>query len=184
MLIRLLLVPILFVYACVFAGGYGAFHNQISFTVSPEYFTQFKFPQFDINDSVSERSGAAIVGCLASWWMGIVIGAVLIPLGLLLIPGTAKQFFWCMIKVFWVVALTTLGVGLVALGTSFLIIDPNMVEEFRPFHNEIVDDVAFARAGMMHNFSYLGGFLGIVTGAIAIFLIRRKHTRSAGPNAT
>ena len=173
-MVKLLLVPVLFVYACVFAGGYGAVHNQISYTVAPEYFTQFKFHQFGIDDSVPDRTGAAIVGWHAAWWMGIGIGIVLIPLGLL-IPGTAKEFFWSMIHVFWIVAITTLVVGLVALLIAFLTIDPDSVEEFTRFNNQIVDDAAFARAGTMHNFSYIGGFVGIVTGSIAVLWFRKHY---------
>jgi hypothetical protein len=41
-------IPILFVLACLFAGIYGALHNQISYSVAPEYFTQFKFIKFQI----------------------------------------------------------------------------------------------------------------------------------------
>ena len=45
---KLVTIPILFVLACLFAGIYGALHNQISYSVAPEYFTQFKFIQFQI----------------------------------------------------------------------------------------------------------------------------------------
>lgn len=78
---KLALIPVLFAIACLFAGAYGSLHNQISYTVSPEYFTQFKFHQFRINDSIPDRIGAAIVGWKASWWMGLVLGVVLIPMG-------------------------------------------------------------------------------------------------------
>ena len=169
---KILLMPILLIFACLFAGGYGAAHNQISYTVAPEYFTEFKFHQFRIPDSFSDRAGAAIVGWLASWWMGVFIGVILIPLGLL-IPGTPRHYFWSMIRVFWIVAATTFVVGLVALGVSFLVVNSETVGEFTRYNNEIVDDAAFARAGTMHNFGYAGGVLGIVTGAIAIFRLRR-----------
>lgn len=82
---KLFLALVLFVFACLLAGGYGALHNQISYTVSPEYFTKFKFHQFQINEVIGERLGAAIVGWSASWWMGIFIGIILIPMGLLLL---------------------------------------------------------------------------------------------------
>ena len=173
-MIRLLLIPVLFVVACIFAGGYGAIHNQISYTVAPEYFTKFKFHQFGLIH-FQDRIGAAIVGWNAAWWMGAIIGAVLIPLGLL-IRGNAN-YFWGMIRVFGIVALTTLIVGLVALASAFLIVDPETVGEFTRYNNEIDDDAAFARAGTMHNFSYLGGLIGLITGAIAIFWQRKRHRK-------
>lgn len=171
-MIKIALVPLLFLIACLFAGIYGAVHNQISYTVSPEYFTQFKFHQFRINESIPDRLGAAIVGWNAAWWMGIVIGTVLIPCGLLIRDNA--NYFWSMIRVFGVVAATTLIVGLVALAWAFVVVDFRIAGEISRYGNEMTDDVAFARAGTMHNFSYLGGLIGIVTGGIAIFWQRRR----------
>ena len=105
--------------------------------------------------------------------MGIVIGIVLIPLGLM-IRGKAN-YFWSMIRTFGIVALTTLIVGLVALSISFVIVDPETVGEFTRYNNEIDNDAAFARAGTMHNVSYFGGLVGIITGAVAIFRQRKRY---------
>ncbi len=164
----------LFVVACIFAGVYGAIHNQISYTVAPEYFTKFKFHQFGLIH-FQDRIGAAIVGWNAAWWMGVIIGIVLIPLGLL-IPGNAN-YLWGMIRVFGIVAITTLIVGLVALAIAFATVDPETVGEFTRYDNEITDDAAFARAGTMHNFSYFGGLIGIITGAIAVFWQRKRYAK-------
>ena len=170
-MIRFACMPILAVIACLFAGTYGALHNQVSYSVSPEYFTKFKFHQFGLIH-FQDRLGAAFVGWEAAWWMGIVIGVVLIPLGLV-IRGNVNYFLG-MIRVFGVVALTTMLVGLAALAIAFLILDADNVGEISRYGNEITDDVAFARAGTMHNFSYLGGLLGIVTGGLIIFRFRRR----------
>ena len=186
-MVRLALIPVLFVIACLFAGIYGTAHNQISYTVAPEYFTQFKFHQFRIDDRTPERIGAAIVGWNAAWWMGIVIGIVLIPLGLV-IRGNAN-YFWGMIQVFGVVTMTTLIVGLVSLAVAFAVVDSETVGQITQYGNEMSDDVAFARAGTMHNFSYLGGLVGIITGGVAVFWQRRRlnaatSTVSANSDAT
>jgi hypothetical protein len=157
----------LFVIACLFAGCFGAFHNQISYTVSPEYFTQFKFHQFNIGEAVPHRIGAARVGWQASWWMGLVIGVVLIPAGLA-IKGT-WEYFWGMIRVFAVVTVTTLAVGLLALAFASFTISSESTAQAVRYGNEIANDAAFNRAGTMHNFSYLGGLLGIITGALSIY---------------
>ncbi|MAR08695.1 MAG: hypothetical protein CL681_15210 [Blastopirellula sp.] len=169
---KLICVPLLLVAACLCAGVYGAIHNQISYTVAPEYFTQFKFHQFHISPIIPDRLGAACVGWSAAWWMGIVIGVVLIPFGLL-IPGTVN-YIRGMLMVFGVVALTALIVGIIALTFAFLLIQPSNTPELIVYGNDIQDDAAFARAGTMHNFSYLGGLLGILTGAVMIFRLRRR----------
>ncbi len=169
---KIVLIALLFLIACLFAGTYGAVHNQISYSVSPEYFTKFKFQQFRISDNTPERIGAAIVGWNAAWWMGIAIGIILIPLGLS-IRGNAN-YFWAMLRVFGIVTLTTLLVGLSALAIAFATIDTEVAGEISRYGNEITHDVAFARAGTMHNFSYVGGLVGIITGGVAVIWQRRR----------
>ena len=173
-MLRLVLIPVLVAIACLFAGVYGALHNQISYTVSPEYFTEFKFHQFGLVH-FQDRLGAAFVGWAAAWWMGLVIGVILIPSGLVMRGNS--NYFWGMIRVFALVSFTTLIVGLTALAVAYLVIDADMAGQISRYGNDITDDIAFARAGTMHNFSYLGGLLGILTGAVSIFR-QRKSTAS------
>jgi len=75
-----------------------------------------------------------------------------------------------------VVAGTALVVGLSAL----LIANVTISEWSLPpygYPNEVTDKVAFARAGTMHNFSYLGGFIGIITGSVYLLAVQRRVTR-------
>jgi len=175
-MLKLALIPVLFLIACLFAGFFGALHNQISYTVAPDYFTQFKFRQFRIDTSMPARIGAAIVGWKAAWWMGIVLGLVLIPLGLF-IRGYAN-YFRGMIRVFGVVAATALVVGLAALAYAFVMVDAASVGKITRYGHEINDSVAFARAATMHNYSYFGGLAGIVTGGVAVFWQRWRMNAS------
>lgn len=174
---KIAIIPLLFLIGCLFAGVYGALHNQISYAVSPEYFTQYKFHQFRISPDLPNRLGAAIVGWHASWWMGIVIGIVVIPFGLR-IPGVG-QYFLGTTRSFAVVALTALVVGLLALLIAFLVIDAGIAGQQTRYGNEVENDVAFLRAMTMHNCSYLGGLVGIITGCISIVARRRKILRDA-----
>lgn len=146
---RLLLSLMLFVAACLFAGLYGAVHNQISYTVATEYFTAFKFHQFQISPDIPERFGASIVGWYASWWMGLIIGAVLIPYAFA-IPGP-REFAVATLRAFAMVAFTALVTGAAALLVAFLWIRPDYAGEFEPYGNDVVNDFAFARAGAMHS---------------------------------
>jgi hypothetical protein len=169
---KVILTPFLLIIACLSAGLYGVFHNQISYTVSPEYFHKFKFIQFAISDALPGRIGVSIVGWEASWWMGILIGIPIIPTGMIL-PGR-KVFFTKVIHSFAVVAMTTFFVGFTALLSSFVLIsEGDLLLEWCP--EEIVDKVAFTRAGMMHSFSYLGGLLGILSGIIYLILAKLRR---------
>lgn len=164
----------LMVAACVVAGLYGMIHNQISYTVAPEYFTQFKFAQFLVPASQHNRWGASMVGWQAAWWMGIVIGSILVPFGLI-IPGW-QQYLRTMGQTFLVVMLTTLTVGLGALAYAYATFTPATIAISR-YPARITQPLAFARAGYMHNFSYLGGLVGIIVGILFLLVQRRRIKR-------
>lgn len=161
-LTKLVMFPLLMTLGCVVAGLYGAMHDQVSYSVSPDYFHAFKFHQFRIPPERQNRVGAALVGWQATWWMGAIIGVPLLTAGLLL-PGTGAYCKHCLIA-FLVVVATAMLVGLAALAFAYQTITPEHLPHFS--FPKRVDQVAFSRAGVMHNFSYLGGFLGIATGLI------------------
>ncbi len=85
-MLKLLLLPVLLAAGCLISGFYGAAHNQISYTVSPDYFHAFKFIQFEMPANLHNRLGAAIVGWEASWWMGVLIGIPILSVALIM-PG-------------------------------------------------------------------------------------------------
>lgn len=176
---KVLLTPLLILIACVLAGAYGAIHNQISYTVSPEYFTKFKFAQFRIPAGLPERVGAALVGCVAAWWMGAIVSVFLLPVGLK-IPG-ALNYFWGMIKAFCGAIVTALVVGLIALAASFVVVQIITIAPITRYGNEILDDSAFLQAGIMHDFSYFGGLLGVIAGWRTILRTIRSHNSSHRP---
>lgn len=184
-MIRILSGVLLLLLACLLSGVYGSLHNQISYTVSPEYFTKFKFEQFQIPLQLHDRFGAALVGWQASWWMGIVIGTFLVPAGMLVRDNRA--YIVAVLRSFLVVLCTTVFTGWMAFAIATLWIpsEPNEEWVFRGL--AISDAAAFRRAGTMHNFSYLGGLLGIFTGLASLlrsFLAENERLqiscRSAG----
>src|SRR5262245_2708964 len=64
-------------------GVYGALHDQLSYTISPEYFTKLKFAQFAYADfGWPHRVLAAEVGFLATAGVGLIAGWVLARVGL------------------------------------------------------------------------------------------------------
>jgi ABC-type dipeptide/oligopeptide/nickel transport system permease component len=166
---KLACAPLLVFAACAFAGFYGALHNQVSYTVSPGYFHKFKFDQFQINKPLRGRLGASLVGAMASWWMGFLIGIPLALVGLV-IPGW-RAYVTHVLFSFLVVVCTAFVIGFGALlYASVTITDGNLPDYWYPAH--AVNKVAFARAGTMHNYSYLGGGLGVLTGSIYLAVVR------------
>jgi hypothetical protein len=155
------------------AGIYGFLHDQISYTVSPEYFTQFKFHQFDIPDSLHNRIGAGIVGIKATWWMGLVIGIILIPLGLM-IPKW-NNYLNVMLRTFVYVTLIALIIGIIALIYGLINFKIyNLPKSLFSVPNGVKDIVKFTVVGNMHNFSYIGGIVGMIFGIIYIIIRNMK----------
>ena len=76
---KLALFPMLLAAACVVSGVYGAVHDRLSYTVSPDDFHRLVFHQFRIPVGLHTRAGAALVGWHATWWMGLFIGFPLRP---------------------------------------------------------------------------------------------------------
>jgi hypothetical protein len=161
--------PLLLVAGCLFAGAFGAIHDQISYTVSPEYFTAFKFHQFRIDAAVRNRFGAAVVGWLASWWMGPIIAP---PILLVAYLCCRQQFVRSSLQAFGVVTITTLLMGCGALLFASLRWTADDFA-FISIPADVLDRDAFIHVGIMHTFSYLGGVVGIVT-AICFLIVRRK----------
>lgn len=177
------IVFILIVLISPFIGGaYGILHDQITYSISEEHYTKFKFFQFGIPEYFRNRFGVSIVGFLATWWMSLPIGIVIGSVGLfqenhkIMIRSTTKAF----IVAIAIAILTPLFAATIWLinhwyqQTSHESYVFN-IDGFSPYGDEINNPVEFYIVGMIHNFSYLGGFLGLVGGIITQLIIRRKN---------
>lgn len=160
------------------AGVFGAVHDQISYSVSNEYFTKFKFVQFHLLDSaLPERIRVAIVGFLASWWMGIPLG-ILTGIAGFIYPSAGQMRRGLALSLplicafVLLVALAGLVYGVVQTSTLDL---SNYRGWFMP--RELEFPRRFICAGYMHNSAYLGGAAAIPTSWLFHFFYRRwsKH---------
>jgi hypothetical protein len=157
----LIFISFLFV-SVLTAALFGAVHDQISFTVSHEYFTRFKFIQFRLLDwPLPDRLRVAVVGILASWWMGL-------PLGVLCgIPGffqrtpalMARALAWSLLLAV-IVTFTTAILGLLY---GWLQTENIVVSNYRGWYLPVglTDLRSFLCAGYMHNSAYLGGAVSV-----------------------
>jgi hypothetical protein len=171
---RLVLIPLLMIVGCVLAGLYGVLHDQLSYTVSPEYFTAFKFRQFEVAPALQNRVGVAVIGWLATWWMGVIMSAPLIT-GALLFRDARSGARQCLIA-YAVAGLTAMLFGLGGLAAGYALFSETSLPTFA-FPADVVDRVAFARVGLMHNSSYLGGVVGIGTGLIYLAISQWRFLR-------
>lgn len=156
-------VYLLVVVLAIFVSGlYGILHNQISYTVSPEYFTKFKFRQFGLVDTpLPERVRASLVGLLASWWLGIPIGLLIGAAGF--IHRGAGRMLRASLWSTLAAVVFTLLFGLGGLLYGYVQTASVDLAEYRGWFipDDVVDLRRFLCAGYMHNSSYLGGVLAI-----------------------
>jgi len=168
------------ILAVVVAGLYGVVHDQISYTVAPEYFTKFKFRQFGFADmAVPDRMRASMVGFLASWWMGIPIGLLVGAAGFIH-QGPRRMLRVSLQSVLVTVAFTLLF-GLAGLLYGYLRTAHIEVSEYAGWFipEELTDLRRFLCAGYMHNSSYLGGVLAIIV-AWVFHLVVKLRTKNEG----
>lgn len=166
------------VVAAIIAGIYGAIHDQISYSFSSEYFTHFKFIQFAIPWAYeTPRLGAAFVGALATWWMGVLVAVVLGLLGFIF--PHPKQMAIQLTKSFVVVVVVALLTGLVGLAYGYMQVDANSVGNYMQWvWSGVTNPVQFVRVGFMHNASYIGGATGLAAGAIYLILTKKRYKES------
>ena len=162
----------------VIAGIYGICHDQLTYSIGPEYFTKLKFEQFRYADfGFSERVLVGEIGFLASWWVGFVIAWILARR---LIPGQPRSVAYRQIaKGFGIVFGCGLAFGIFGFvygiwrGPEGDYLD----WEFATRHLGLSEIWPFARVAYIHNASYLGGLVGMIA---ALIFVRPTNRRELG----
>lgn len=165
----------------VAATLYGILNDQITVTLSPEYFSVFKRAQFafilekDGWQNAPTRVQSILVGTLATWWFGLLLGGVLSLFGMAgRCPALPNRDY-----VYAVVGIMAFSLALsMVCGLVGYLIEPVVkptpddwpflwgIQAVRP---------AFA-IGFWHDGAYLGGGLGTL---IACFWTRRRRVALA-----
>lgn len=160
--------------SALIAGLYGIIHDQITYSISPEYFTKFKYRQFNLDPSLfgGHRPTVAIIGFLATWWTGIFIG---IGLGLTaLIYDDYKQMRAALVKGIGVVLSLAVLTGITGYFYGRFHLIKTGVNWWLP--EDLIDRNSFITVGSIHNFSYIGGIIGLFAGIL--YLVLKKKSAS------
>jgi len=169
------------IVACVLGGIYGMLHDQISYSISHEYYTKFKFYQFRLVQPgeaaafPQPRLQVALVGFMASWWMGIPIGLIL---GVVNVIGSkGPGIFKTAINALLITIAIAFITGLVGLAVGHYVLSNQPRSNFNGWYipDDVVDFKNFITVGTMHNFSYLGGLFGLIAGIIYTVRHKRRH---------
>lgn len=151
------------------AGIYGIVHDQITFTISPEYFTKLKFKQFHYADfGFGDRVFTAIIGFLATCWVGLFIGYFF---GRRFTQNQPRNDAVKNVRKGFLIVLVSGLVfatggwiyGYVVEPTAYLYGWSNILTSIG-----VVDGPAFMRVMYIHNASYAGVLVGLICAFIFI----------------
>ena len=175
---------LLAVLTALIAGLYGSLHNQISYSISEEYFTKYKFIQFELLDEGVEykdvdkgfytksRLFVAIVGFLATWWVGFIGGLLLATVNLW--QANPHKMFSTTLKAVVLALVIALLTGLLGVVIGKLFLSASSPNWKLPAN--VIDRQNFVTAGAMHNFSYIGALIGLLIGVVySVRIIKREN---------
>ena len=162
------------VFSTILFAVYGFLHDQVTYSISTEYFTKLKFDQFAwLRQGNSDRAFAGTIGFVAAGIMGWVMAWFLVRC---LLAGPPHAV--AMSNVWKAVGTVMLG-SLLAAVTAFLYGCTALAEGppeswLRKVQTlAIVDQRAFVHVAYIHNGSYLGGAAMLV-----MVLLRIKLSQS------
>ena len=163
--------------AAAVAAFFGAAHNQLSYSVGPDYFHAIKFAQFGIAADTHPRLGAAIVGVQASWWMGVLVALPACLYGLITVP-TARSYLAAGIGAIGLVFLLAIAAAFGGLILGVFAADAAFLDDAIPIPQGVPRG-DFLRAALMHEASYLGGGLGAILAFWPMIRAKRRDTEIA-----
>jgi len=156
------------------AGVYGIIHDEITYSISQEYFTKLKFIQFSYADfGWPPRVHVAEIGFLATWWVGFFSGWFL--------ARYSTRYFSKKLTIRYTLQgfATIIGCAFIFGLTGFTIgyywLEGDHLASWQGFQERLVieDLRSFALVGYVHNSGYLGALVGL----LGEILYLRKRTK-------
>lgn len=152
------------------AGLYGIVHDQLTYSISSEYFTRFKYEQFGFEPAWfgGHRPTVAVIVFLATWWVGLFIGVVFGLLGLVAVHKAVlvKTLLRAMRLAFG----TTIAAGVAGYFYGRFFLAKTGVTWWLP--DNLQHPANFITVGSIHNSGYCGGILGLLGGVV--YMLRHR----------
>ena len=181
--IALRTLPVMFGFAimgALIAGTYGILHDQITYTISPEYFTKLKFVQFHYADfGFPRRVFVGEVGFLATWWVGFVAAWFLARLSVPTWP-TRKAFQYTLTG-FGIIFGSAMVAGAIGGVLGYYRRSNSDFSGWQDYAvmNGVGDLPVFVNVAYIHNAGYLGALAGLIA-ALGYFKWKKSQTLPRG----
>lgn len=149
---------------------YGVLHDQITYTISPEFYHLIRFPKYEIPLEAG-RWGVVRVAIINTWSIGLLVSVVVAFAGLIhsnnpkIIRYTLNAFALAM----------SVAIFMSLVGYAFGRFNQNQMSKLA---DHIIGKENFLIVQTIHNFTYIGSLLGML-GAIYFQFFRRKRNRMA-----
>lgn len=178
--------PVVWICLAVLAAVvYGVVNDQVTISLSPEYFTVFKRHQFGLLleslglGEAAPRVQAIAIGTAATWWFGLLLGLMVAVAGTWgRSPRlTTRQF----LRAVGLVMLVTLGTSLVFGAVGYVRapglpgIGTEAAARYWPFLDGIREQRAAFGVGCWHDGAYLGGLVGTIIACWRVWRWRRGY---------
>lgn len=169
------------------AGMYGIVHDFITYKISHEYYTKFKFIQFgfitpDNKLPINTLQLLVATGWAATWWVGCLAG---ILFSLIATYNTEiKNSIAFTLRAAVIMSLTAIVSGLLGYNIGHFATPLSLPDLAELCYQcaTIKKTANFTTASYIHNFSYVGGLLGIVLGVASILKQRHNVAVKAEPD--
>ena len=152
----------------VLAGVYGILHDQVTGSISEEYFTRLKFLQFRLNPGIPFRTGVSLIGFYATWWTGGLIGFLLYPDHIRMRKALNRSLL--------IVFTTTILFSISGFLYGKFYLASHGVSWWMPAG--LQDKTAYIITGSIHNFSYAGGLCGLLLAVTYLLLTVQKANKT------
>lgn len=161
------------------AGIFGVVHDQVTFTISPEYFTRMKFDQFRHADfGYRPRILVATIGFLATWWVGLIAAWFLARR---IVPSRPVGEAWRLLGK----SLARMLAGTLAVACIGAFVGPWILGDSGSWNDalqsmDVSDKSAFTCVAGIHTGAYLGAFFSwmAVLLALRFSVVRRASLRA------
>ncbi len=170
-------LPKMFALAAVgaiIAGAYGALHDQISYCISPEYFTRMKFAQFKWADvGLPPRLFASEVGVLGTWWAGLFAGWFLARAGLDEFPAPTRRRV--ALRAFAIVLGVACACGAIGALIGY-IVSHGELRDWQAWREQLAlqNLPGFVIVAWLHAGGYVGALLGLLAAMIYVRRCRQS----------
>ncbi|WP_432672810.1 hypothetical protein [Flavobacterium sp. SM2513] len=147
-------------FSILIASLFGILNNQITYSISPEFYTKSLFPLFGFVEYGlnTPKTTAAIIGVWSTWWLGLLIGIVIGFTSL--IHDTSSIMKKEIKKSLFITIASVIVFGVLGYVFGQIYLQDNLITfGFKGTQEQLKN---YHIAGFIHDFEYLGGIIGLL----------------------